>query len=394
MSELICKTTRKNFHWQLLTTASALVLCTQMGMLEAAIADDTERPSVWIELGGQLEHIDGTGDRFTPPFMLATPTPAPYEKASPIDGQRPSRYSFGGEGSLTFTPEDSNWVFSASVRYGRSTSKRHTHQQTQLSTSIYDALYAYYPSVYRYLTKTSDNFVDTKSRRTSSHVVLDFQVGKDVGLGMFGRRGSSVFSAGVRYAQFASQAEVTAHARPDVNITFFTVFGGLVTVPDLRFNTYSFYGNAHRSFHGVGPSLSWNASVPVVGNEQHGEIALDWGVNGALLFGRQKSKTSHKTTSRHYEGYKYQRTIPGYPSHTTHFTTRYQHTPPDQMRAHSLTVPNIGVVAGLSYRVENFRAAVGYRADFFFGAVDAGIDTRRSEDLILHGPYAKISFGL
>jgi hypothetical protein len=393
MSELIYKTNREQFHWQLLSTVSALVLCAQIGTSAAARADDADKPTLWIELGGQLEHIDGAGDRFTPPFMLVTPTPAPYQKASPIDGQRPSRYSFGGEGSLTFNPEGSDWVFSASVRYGRSISKRHTHQQTNLGTSIYDRLYAYYPGVDRYLSKNSDNFADTKSRRSSSHLVLDFQVGKDVGLGMFGRGSSSVLSAGVRYAQFTSQAEVTAHARPDVGITFFTVFG-LVTVPDLRFNTYSFHGSAHRDFQGVGPSLSWNASVPVVGNQQHGEISLDWGINGALLFGRQKSRTSHQTTSRHYEGYKYQRTIPGYPYRITHFTTRYQHTPPDQARSRSVTVPNLGLAAGLSYRVENFKASFGYRADFFFGAVDAGIDTRRSEALVFHGPYAKIGLGL
>ena len=32
--------------------------------------------------------------------------------------------------------------------------------------------------------------------------IADFQAGKDVGLGMFGNGGKSVFSAGVRFAQF------------------------------------------------------------------------------------------------------------------------------------------------------------------------------------------------
>jgi len=38
--------------------------------------------------------------------------------------------------------------------------------------------------------------------------------------------------------------------------------------------------------------------------------------------------------------------------------------------------------------------SLGYRADFFFGAVDGGIDTRVSKTLGLNGPYATISVGL
>ena len=65
---------------------------------------------------------------------------------------------------------------------------------------------------------------------------------------------------------------------------------------------HSFAGTfrADRSFSGVGPSLSWNSSVPFAGNSQDGELSLDWGVNAALLFGRQKTKTHHQTTARYH----------------------------------------------------------------------------------------------
>ena len=36
----------------------------------------------------------------------------------------------------------------------------------------------------------------------------------------------------------------------------------------------------------------------------------------------------------------------------------------------------------------------GYRADFFFGAIDGGIDKRHSETLNMSGPFVTISFGL
>jgi hypothetical protein len=57
-------------------------------------------------------------------------------------------------------------------------------------------------------------------------------------------------------------------------------------------------------------------------------------------------------------------------------------------------VPNVGGFAGLSVRRANAKVSFGYRADFFFGAMDAGIDARHTEDMSFHGPFAKISVGL
>ena len=49
---------------------------------------------------------------------------------------------------------------------------------------------------------------------------------------------------------------------------------------------------------------------------------------------------------------------------------------------------------GVSVKYPNVKFSLGYRADFFFGAVDAGIDERRTKDLGFHGPFASISIGL
>jgi hypothetical protein len=38
--------------------------------------------------------------------------------------------------------------------------------------------------------------------------------------------------------------------------------------------------------------------------------------------------------------------------------------------------------------------SVGYRADFFFGAMDTGLDTRDRETRSFYGPYASVSIGL
>ncbi len=51
-------------------------------------------------------------------------------------------------------------------------------------------------------------------------------------------------------------------------------------------------------------------------------------------------------------------------------------------RVRTVVVPNLGAMAGLSFRYANAKVSFGYRADFFFGAIDGGIDTRKSEILV------------
>ena len=59
-----------------------------------------------------------------------------------------------------------------------------------------------------------------------------------------------------------------------------------------------------------------------------------------------------------------------------------------------VVVPNLGRFAALSYRFTNAKISAGYLADFFFGAMDGGLDTHRSVTTAFHGPFAKISVGL
>src|SRR6185312_15982666 len=126
------------------------------------------------------------------------------------------------------------------------------------------------------------------------------------------------------------------------------------------------------------------------GNAETSEISFDWGVNAALLFGRQKTRTYHQTTSEnHYLHPGQFRTVPG------SRVTVYQNPPtPDHTRSRSVTVPNVGGFAGLSFRYANARISAGYRADFFLGAVDGGIDSRRTYDRNFYGPFATVSIGL
>jgi len=392
MSELInTHDNRATIRWKLLTGASALALTAYVSSAGLAKAEDTSRPQIWIELGGELQQIHGLGSSFTAPFMTAiSPTPGPYSDNIFTSGQRPPRFALGFDGEITFQPEDSDWVFSAGIRYGRSHTNRHIHHQTVQPPDPYVSYRGYVHYLQVYLSP----FADIKSPRQEKHAILDFSAGKDLGLGMFGHDGTSTLSLGVRFAQFTSNSSIHATGRPSITPRF-PNYPSLATFfnygPFFAFHQYAISGHAARSFKGVGPSLSWEGSAAIAGNMQDGELTLDFGINGAELFGRQKAKTDHATSAYSKTAYRaggardynflYSRNSD--PSHNHHST-----------RSKSVSVPNIGGSIGISFRYPNFKFSLGYRYDTFLNAMDTGIDARKTSNLTFHGPYASISIGL
>jgi len=405
MSELISAHNENSFRWRLLTTVCTLALLATSPAAKAG--DDSDRPTFWFEVGGQLEALSRTEDKITAPFLEALPNPGPtpfakqgfargvnmvpvappdgaFDPFLPLAAEKPPHYAFGGEAKISFEPKGSNWIFTAAVLYGRSNGYKNEKQQTNSRLdSITNPNYAT-----NILALPIARFTNTKANYSESHAVVDFQVGRDVGLGLFGRGSESTVNFGVRFAQFTSRESLTVNALPNLQ-----AYAGHFAYPPLfnkyfyntRFQTYVLTGHTDRSFHGLGPSLSWNASTPLVGDDRGAEFTFDWGVNAAVLFGRQRAKTEHKTSS--YDRY-----------HTFNFqyelrTTRYK-THHSTARSRSVVVPNVGGFAGLSLKFPNAKISLGYRADFFFGAMDTGVDVRHTQDMSFHGPFAKISIGL
>jgi hypothetical protein len=388
MSELMnAQRSEHEFRRRLLTGASALVLLTVVYGANASMAadQDTDRPTVWIELGGQLVHVDGQGDSFPVGFLTKYSGSSVLQGTTPLEAQNPPPFEFAEEGKISFQPESSDWVFSLAANFGRSSNFRHVDHQTNgvFYTKYKSGVVASHENIHG-----TDNFADTQVHRRESHAVLDFSVGKDVGFGLFGRGGSSTFSLGVRFAQFSSKTIFDARARPDLQFKYQTLtaygFPGVIfKFP--HFHTYHLTGQASRSFRGMGPSLSWNASAPLVGNSRDGEATLDWGINAAILFGKQRAHVQHQE-SGHY--------LPASARlNGEHYALVYQNTG-GHSGVRSVTVPNVGGFAGASYRIENFKVSAGYRADLFFGAIDGGIDTRKSENVGFYGPFASVSVGL
>lgn len=95
-------------------------------------------------------------------------------------------------------------------------------------------------------------------------------------------------------------------------------------------------------------------------------------------FGRQRVIGTHQTLS-HYS--------PNYPTPTRQRAADFH-------RGRSMTIPNLDGFAGLSFRFTDAKVSLGYRGGFFFNAVDAGGDTRKTKSVGFYGPFANISIGL
>jgi iron complex outermembrane recepter protein len=365
-------TNSSNIRGKLLATVSVLALSVPVCSIGSAMASDADRPVIWIDLGAQFEKIRGFGDPLDTPF---TPELITDGFMSPLKAQRALSQSFGEEGAISFQPENSDWIFSASIRYGRASGGTNRHEQTpggQRKVCI--------GSNCGYLSPVHGTvkFSETRVGNSDTHAVLDFQAGRDVGLGM-GNGSQSTFSLGVRIAQFSSKQTLGMNADPDF------YYPTKIAKYANHHHSYSVTSHIDRSFRGVGPSISWKASAPLAGNVNDGGIALDWGINAALLFGRQKVQGHHQTMGAYYKGKfgKYENNV---------ISNINRGGNPDRSR--SVTVPNVGGFAGFSFRYQDAKISFGYRGDFFLRAIDTGIDARKSSTRAFYGPFASISVGL
>jgi hypothetical protein len=374
------------FHRQLLATASALAL---LGYSAEAAARNDDEPQVWIELGGQLTRLDVGQESFLPEIMQDRPSI--FHSSTKLE--KLPHQSVDETGKVSFRPTGSGWVLSAGVRYGRSVRKADVTQQTHPEPYYHPYYISGGPvSIDGRHGPLAFRFASTQMKSDESHLVVDFQAGKDVGLGLFG--GSSQINLGVRFAQFDNKSNITLNSDPDwqrfykyadysflfPNFVNWKLWGGEA------YHHHSGSLQAERSFHGIGPSLSWNGSSPFVGNREDGELLIDYGANLAVLFGRQRAKVTHQTSGNYHTRFM------GYSSHGRHIQTALAATA--HTRSRTLIVPNVGAVAGVSYRIHDFKISAGYRADFFFNAMDGGNDARKSEKIGNYGPFASVSIGL
>ncbi len=383
MSELIKTNTNAAFcRTHLLTTVCGIALLVSASAKVQA-QDEVDRPTVWIELGGQLERMSNGQETFDPSFLSKFDH---LDFGSVLPLQRALRYSNGAEGRISFEPHGSDWVLSASLRYGRSNGHKGEYQRLPLITF---SVMGVSPRQLQPDRQDVPYHINAGTTNAERHVIVDFEAGKDVGLGLFGKKSSSLVSAGVRFAQLSYASSTTLGGVPDFSHHGTDIkYGGTYQ----SHHRYAGSVDAERSFHGIGPSLSWDASAPVLGNGENALVSLDWGLNAAVLFGRQKVQGQQDTAGYHYSRYQYINLLKGKSISLNGLKSSYNH-PVDLTRSRAVTVPNLGGFAGVSFRYADAKLSFGYRADVFFGAMDGGLTERKTYDRNFYGPYATISIG-
>ena len=311
---------RARLRWRLLASVSAAALFVSVGLHRRAEAEEPPvlpivDPGRWqIAFEGRLTAYGGADTLWSCDCIPLTIGP-----------------DYGGDVGVSITRQMPNgWLASLGIRYGRSFE---TDESIQYS----------YPPFY----------FGARASHVEQHGIVDFAVGRDVGLGLFGNSGgTSTITAGVRIANFQADTDLAYTA-------------GIYTPSPPGYYTISTPGKIKRSFTGAGPRIAWNGSVPL---ERNPAFSFDWGVAGALLFGRQKSEFSFT-----YSG----------------FVTAYA-------RKKSVVVPNVEAFAALSWQLPDVpgRFTAGYRVDAFFNVIDGGHHESESVDRIIHGPFARFTIEL
>ncbi len=358
-----------------------------------------KHPTAWITLGGNFAQLQADWEKFNPAFSSTMPQGLP----NPAVAEKAPGTAFDWEGKIEIQPEDSDWVLKAGVRYGRSSRKENLHKSLPVRTADKVILPTFIANYFGLPTTIhcedlqalgsnrpcpfaayDPEFVDSQASESESHAMIDFTLGKDVGIGLFGEDGKGTISAGVRMAQFTTRIRAELNSDPHYNFPSpLNPFGGGFA---LKYgNVYDATTDEQRSFNGVGPEITWEANRPILGNEEDGELSVDWGVNAAVLFGRQK--VSLKQSHLH-------KTCPGFNGFAGITCTYMYNTSADIKRSRSVAVPNLGGYIGASARYSNAKISLGYRADFFFNAMDGGQETAKSYNRGFYGPYLNVSLGL
>jgi hypothetical protein len=307
---------------RLLATTSGLILAAALA--GPALAEGAG--SFQIDLIGDWNTVGGGATQWTSDLPAG---------AAGNTGRLKPRGGFDGEADITWRPSASNWVFLGSVRYGRTNTSHSAVSQYSSNNSGYRSYYG-------------------KGRQHETHLMVDFQAGRDVGLGMFGKGSSSILAAGVRFVHFTS-----------------------TTTAD--FSTYAKYrsgyvsGTRHRRINrlttGAGPMVSWKTNVPLSSG-----FAFRFGASGALLVTNQIAKFSDVFTAGRFDEGLDSPTVSG-------------------RRSSTRLVPEPAAYAALAFtpRGSALSIAVGYRVDAYFGVLDGGFDTAHRVDRVLAGPFVDLS---
>jgi hypothetical protein len=342
-----------------------------------------------VEVGGQIQRVDNPYDKLHAGFESSFPA------SINSFGQTQNRHLDWGDGrevKVTYRPQGA-WSVSAGYRRGETNNgatRVSTVQDLEaacLITPKYEAVLGNVcdpanPSYEPGFNRSTTIWSAAAARDHEEHEVADFTVGRDLGLG--GLR--SQLSGGVRYASFGSDTEAAMSGVPDryVRVGWF-----LPGPPRMPFHQYSGSISAHREFKGAGPAVAWDASLPLLGDDEMGHVNIDWSLGASVLFGAQETRISDRESV-------IDKTFKVSNVASFDFVTvdAIVDLPPIDIRRHKdATVPATSAALGLSYSIDRMKIGAGYRWERYFNVLDGGYAEHKDEDRTIDGPYFKIAVG-
>jgi hypothetical protein len=320
MSEVGRSNRKSRLFWQV----STIVL---LAAVPAAALAAPSEGGLWVELGGQYT-FDNSGDTQDIGAFGVTPN------IHPGDG-----YSVNGK--ITWKPEGSAFSYALGVKYGRTRSRGITG--------------SYYSSTGEgsyYSAKGEEH-----TKRT--HTIVDFEVGKDVGVGMFGHNATTTVGVGLRYAHLNT-----------------TTRGSFTTAS--KYQTGSGTFGTKRTSDLVGPRLFFKVEAPVGSTG----FTVSAGAGGGVLYGRNKIQSDLDRTIN---------------SHETDFAieavggSHYAFS-----RSKNRFSPTADGFAQLNWKLPSapLTVSAGYKFDGVFNGMDGGYSSAHQINVIDSGPYLSMVFKL
>jgi iron complex outermembrane receptor protein len=329
-----------------------------------------------VEIGGGAARYSGDVENYAPEWLELYSDEFPGPLA--IDDEELD-WGDTREVTLAYTlPSD--WRVSAAYRVGKTNGgDRKAGYEFVPGGSVPSLL-----GGWLYNTSPPNHWIGTVTDQ-EQYEVIDFMVGKELGLGLLGEDATSVVSAGVRYADFRSASQVEMDGVPDRYSPEEFSATGKYGLPTRHWDAFTYALDSERSFEGVGPFLSWDASLRLFGDDVQGRADLDWSVGGGVLFGKQTVDSQEDRLARYFI------------LDTATGGQFASSTPIDDVvprhRSEKVTVPNVSLSLGVSYAIDRVKVSTGYAYDRFFDVIDGGYEEAQQFDRTIHGPYLKLSLG-
>jgi hypothetical protein len=314
----------------LLTGVSALALSASAAYGQTGAQNTPPTLTIWGE-GARFWTGGGSFNLPTIPLIGA-----PYTSLSPLRGY---------EGAVGFDYRWPNqpWHFVFDIRYGRT--------RTATSSSSSFRSFVSFPFSTPFFTFLATSTTASQSTEHESHLVVDFMVGRDLGIG--GTTPELQF--GIRIADLRANAHMDESGRRTFysSISFFSSATASQTA----------VGDWSSRFFGIGPRIAIVGGIPIVG-----PWSVDYAAGIAGLFGDRKFTASVTSSNG---------------------TSFYLST------SDTAFIFNADASLALSYAfTPNFKASVGIRGDFYSNALttyNVSTGALQNIDRSYWGPFFRLT---